>query len=236
MNEKIIIIDLGGVNSYLVKSGNSFVLFDTGGPLFMDKHFNNRCSLLESELDKAGCKPDNLKLLVLTHGDFDHVFNAIYIKEKYKVSIAMRAEDLELVTNPTIQKVLENCQYGSGINKIVSQAAKIFIKKASIKVLEKFQKFCPDLLIDNSFNMHKYGVLAEVLHLPGHTPGSIGVLFKDGSLICGDTFYNQTKPRKAPNAYSFQELDKTLENLNKYKINIIYPGHGTPFPYAELKL
>jgi len=236
MNEKIIRIDLGGVNSYLVKSGDSFILFDTGGPLFADKHFNNRCNQLESELNKAGCRPDNLTLLILTHGDFDHVFNAIYIKEKYKVSIAMSPNDLEAVSNPTIQKILENCQYRSGIYKVISQIAKIFIKKVSMKILKKFQKFFPDILIDDNFDLLKYGINATVLHLSGHTAGSIGVLFEDGSLICGDTFYNQTKPSKTPNAYNFQKLDQTVESLNNYEITTVYPGHGAPFQYAEFAL
>ncbi|OPZ95001.1 MAG: hypothetical protein BWY74_00125 [Firmicutes bacterium ADurb.Bin419] len=162
------------------------------------------------------------------------MFNTIYIKKKYKVSIAISPEDLESVTNPTIQKVLENCKYRSGIYKVISQIAKIFIKKVSMKTLEKFQKFRPDILIDDSFDLSKYGINASVLHLPGHTSGSIGVLFEDGSLICGDTFYNQTKPSKAPNAYNFQELDQTIESLSDYEITTVYPGHGVPFQYTEL--
>ena len=69
MGEEIIRIDLDGVNSYLVKSNDCFVLFDTGGPLFKDKYFTDRRDELQRELDKAGCNQDNLKLLVLTHGD-----------------------------------------------------------------------------------------------------------------------------------------------------------------------
>lgn len=38
MGEEIIRIDLDGVNSYLVKSNDRFVLFDTGVPLFKNKN------------------------------------------------------------------------------------------------------------------------------------------------------------------------------------------------------
>lgn len=203
---------------------------------FADKQFNNRCLQLESELNKAGCRPDNLILLILTHGDLDHVFNAFYLKAKYKVSIAISPDDVDSVSNPTLQKILENCQYRSGINKFISQIAKIFIKKASREALDKFQNFFPDILIVDNFDLSKYGVDATVLLLPGHTAGSVGVLFEDGSLICGDTFYNQTKPSKAPNAYNFQELDQSVESLNHYEITTVYPGHGAPFEYGELGL
>ncbi len=235
MNEEIIRIDLEGVNAYLVKSKDFFVLFDTGGPLFVDKEFNNRCNQLESALNSAGCTPVNLKLLILTHGDLDHVFNAAYIKEKYKSSIAIYPKDLESVTNPTFQKVLENCRYRSRIHKIIFPLVKVFIKKIIVKQLKSFQKFYPDILIDDIFDLSKYGINATILHLPGHTSGSIGIVFEDGSLICGDTFCNLAKPSKALNAYHFKQMDQSIKNLDNYLINTVYPGHGNPFSYTEFK-
>lgn len=61
MIQEIIRIDLDGVNCYLLKQKDNFVLFDTGGHMNMDKTFDNRRNALISELDKAGCTPDNLK-------------------------------------------------------------------------------------------------------------------------------------------------------------------------------
>jgi len=55
---------LGRVNCYLVKADAGYVLIDTG--------VSNHRAALEQELINAGCQPGNLKLVVLTHGDFDH--------------------------------------------------------------------------------------------------------------------------------------------------------------------
>ena len=39
-----------------------------------------------------------------------------------------------------------------------------------------------------------YGFEAKVLHLPGHSKGSIGLLAADGSLFSGDLLENRGKP------------------------------------------
>jgi len=76
---------LGSVNCYLVESGTGHILIDTGS--------SNMRSDLERELESAGCKPGNLRLIVLTHGDFDHIGNAAFLKKKFGTKIAMHKDD-----------------------------------------------------------------------------------------------------------------------------------------------
>ncbi|HWR70506.1 MAG TPA: MBL fold metallo-hydrolase, partial [Dehalococcoidia bacterium] len=59
---------IGRVNCYLIETDSGFVLIDTGA--------SNRRKDIEKELESAGCKPGDLKLIILTHGDFDHMGNA----------------------------------------------------------------------------------------------------------------------------------------------------------------
>jgi len=80
---------LGHVNCYLIETDIGYILIDTG--------CSNRRTNLEEELESAGCKPGNLKLIVLTHGDFDHTGNAAYLREKYGTKIAMHYDDSGMV-------------------------------------------------------------------------------------------------------------------------------------------
>jgi hydroxyacylglutathione hydrolase len=48
---------------------------------------------LKKELEDAGCQAGNLKLILLTHGDYDHPCNAAFFDKKYAAKIAMRHED-----------------------------------------------------------------------------------------------------------------------------------------------
>ena len=76
---------LGSVNCYLIGSQAGYLLIDTGGP--------NQRLALEKGLADAGCRPGRLKLIVLTHGDFDHTGNAAYLREKFGAKLAMHAGD-----------------------------------------------------------------------------------------------------------------------------------------------
>jgi glyoxylase-like metal-dependent hydrolase (beta-lactamase superfamily II) len=60
-----------GVSSYHVTGGDGFVLIDTGKP--------EKRREFEAELARAGCKSGDLKLIALTHGDYDHAGNAAYL-------------------------------------------------------------------------------------------------------------------------------------------------------------
>ncbi len=89
MPQEIKTINLGGVNCYLVKTGDSFILIDTGFPA--------KRAALDKELASAGCRPGNLKLIVLTHGDLDHAGNCAYLRKKYGTKIAMHTGDFGMV-------------------------------------------------------------------------------------------------------------------------------------------
>jgi glyoxylase-like metal-dependent hydrolase (beta-lactamase superfamily II) len=52
----------------------------------------------------AGCLPDKLKLIVVTHGDFDHVGNCAKLQQKYKSRIAIHKEDSQLVEHGVLLK------------------------------------------------------------------------------------------------------------------------------------
>lgn len=233
---EIIPIDLNGVNCFLVEAEDGFILFDTGGHTVLDKKFTNRRGLLEQHLEKHGCKPGKLKLIVLTHGDNDHVANAAYLREKFQSSIAMHPYDVELVANPTIGKVMESFRYKSFIYKSVFQFMKRLIKKVSIKMLDNYEKFKPDLLINEGDSLSAYGLEAKILHIPGHTKGSIGILTESGDLIVGDTQTNMKKPTIAPNAIDFKELKESVDRLKDFEIKMVYPGHGEPFELGQLTI
>jgi len=80
---------LGTVNCYLIEIDTGHILIDTGCS-------NNRNDL-EKEFESADCKPENLRLIILTHGDFDHTGNAAYLREKFGAKIAMHRDDSGMV-------------------------------------------------------------------------------------------------------------------------------------------
>jgi len=77
------------VNAYIVKNDAGFILIDSGIA-------GNRASL-ERDLHDSGCAPGDLKLIVITHGDPDHIGNAAYVRAKYGAKIAMHRAEVAAV-------------------------------------------------------------------------------------------------------------------------------------------
>jgi hydroxyacylglutathione hydrolase len=209
-------INLRGVNCYLLKAGSGFVLIDTG--------FKSKRLLLEKELAGAGCKPGDLKLIILTHGDSDHADNCVYLREKYGAKIAMHKDDAGMV---------ERGDMGWNRKAKPDRMSLLFKIMSHVMKPGKFATFKPDLFIDESFDLSAYGLDAKVLYLLGHSKGSIGVLTSAGDLFCGDLLYNFFG---RPNSQFIDDLaafNSSIDKIKKLKVKTIYPGHGKPFPLAH---
>jgi hydroxyacylglutathione hydrolase len=81
-----------------------------------------------------------------------------------------------------------------------------------------------------STHLCEYGFDAQVLHLPGHSNGSIGVLTGSFDLFCGDLLRNWGKPAPGFGIFDPVGFKASIEKLKSLKITTVYPGHGKPFP------
>jgi glyoxylase-like metal-dependent hydrolase (beta-lactamase superfamily II) len=214
MEEQIKKINLGFVNAYLLSAGDGFILVDTG--------IAPQWSRLENELLQCGCLPERLKLVILTHGDMDHAGNCKKIQQKYGVNIAMHPGDLEMVKNGRTNK-----------RHATDLTGKITTWLSS-RMSAKNNCFEPNILLEDGQTLEAYGLSAKVIHTPGHTPGSITLLTSDSALIVGDTFSNRRKPQSASIIENDEELQKSLLRIKDLKAQMVYPGHGNPFPFEDL--
>jgi glyoxylase-like metal-dependent hydrolase (beta-lactamase superfamily II) len=211
------IIKLGGVNCYLVTTGDGFILIDNGTPEKRDT--------LEAEITAAGCTPENLRLLVLTHGDYDHAGNAAYLSDHYGCEIAMHRDDAERVRTADWSCGMKPKPDKFGLAyRVVSR----FIKPGP------FDTFEPSIYVEDGQPLAGYGLDATVLHLPGHTRGSIGVLTGDGDLFCGDLMDGMGKPSLQFFIDDMPAAQASLARLRGLVVHTVYPGHGKPFPLERV--
>jgi glyoxylase-like metal-dependent hydrolase (beta-lactamase superfamily II) len=75
----------------------------------------------------------------------------------------------------------------------------------------------------------KYGLDAVVLHLPGHSKGSLGILTTNGNLFCGDLLLNIDIPSQSDLLDDPVDLNNSIGRLHYLQFHTIYPGHGNPF-------
>jgi hydroxyacylglutathione hydrolase len=205
----------GSVNCYLVQTDSGHILIDTGS--------SNKRADLENEL--AGAQVRNLQLVVVTHGDFDHTGNGAYLRQKYGAKIAMHHAESGMAEHGNM---FLNRKSGNFLIKMMAPLVPILFG------FGKSQRFKPDLYVEEGDDLSEYGFGAQVLHLPGHSQGSIGVLTAGGDLFCGDLFENTKKPALNSIMDDLAAAHASLEKLKGFEINTVYPGHGQPFPMEAL--
>ena len=206
---------LGSVNCYLVEGERGFILIDTGSS-------NQRARLL-GELERAGCRPGNLNLITLTHGDFDHTGNAAYLREKFTAKLAMASDDFGMLERGDM---FWNRKKGNTAIRLVAPLLFRFGKR---------NRCTPDLKVEDGCDLSGYGFDARVLHIPGHSAGSVGILTKDGDLFCGDLLENTQHPALGSIMDDVPAAKASLQKLKGFEIQTVYPGHGEPFLMAALQ-
>ena len=71
------------------------------------------------------------------------------------------------------------------------------------------------------------GICFDVLHTPGHTPGSVWVILHEKPLFCGDTLFYQGYGRVDLAGGSETAMMTSLARLMKLPDDAVwYPGHG----------
>ncbi len=94
----------------------------------------------------------------------------------------------------------------------------------------KPERFKPDLYIDDGNDLSEHGFDAKVLHIPGHSNGSIGILTSSGDLFCGDLLENKDKPDLNSIMDDLAAANASVEKLKKLSLKTVYPVPGKPFP------
>lgn len=75
----------------------------------------------------------------------------------------------------------------------------------------------------------------ETLHLPGHSPGSIGLLDSERKiLVSGDAIYSGQLVDDIPGA-SIPDYLQTMERLSQLDVDMVFGGHNGPVSGDEMR-
>ncbi len=205
---KIRRIKCGTGNCYLIISGNKAVLVDTGASPYAEKV-------------AAECEKYDLKLILLTHPHFDHAENAAALSERFRVPVAYHRADDELFDDYSAQP-LKSCG-------IVGKT----VLTLSLKSLSDTKVKRPDrvIFVKEGDSLRSFGIDADIIELPGHTAGSLGVDVCGKGLIVGDALDNWVLPAMG-HLYSDRDaMERTYEKIQSLGRRRIFFGHGAPLLY-----
>lgn len=215
MSLQIQTIKLGFDQCYLI-GDKDLIMIDAGE--------SNKKKEFLKKLTDLGIKPEQIKLVVITHGHWDHIGSAKDIKETTGAKIAMHENEKEWLEKSMIIHPPGVTLWGKIFSKIIP-LLKPRIKIPSTKV---------DIILGNkSVLLNEYGIAASIEYTPGHSSGSVSVMLETGEAFVGDLLMNKFPLRLSPGlpifAEDLSEVKQSLKLLLEKGVKKIYPAHGKPF-------
>lgn len=208
-------IVLGLDHCYIIREKGT-IMVDGGAP--------RKAKEFAESIKKISVRPEDVRLIVITHGHWDHIASAKEIKELTGGKIAMHYREKEW-----LEKSLKPMPPGvTAWGKILSKMITIYLPMVHIPATQV------DVVIgDEGLALEEYGIPGRVIWTPGHSSGSVSILLETGDAFVGDMAMNKFPLSLRPGLPIFAENnDKLKESWRSLLVRgakMIYPAHGEPF-------
>jgi glyoxylase-like metal-dependent hydrolase (beta-lactamase superfamily II) len=188
-------------NVYLVAIDDGLLVVDTGMP--------GNAQRIVAFIESIGHKPADLRYIVVTHSDMDHVGSVARLKELTGAKVAIHRLDGPILSGE--QRSPKGGALGSMLSRLV-----------------KIQSVAPDVLLEDGDRIG--GLL--VMHVPGHTAGSIVLVRDDGVVFSGDALLSdnegQVRPPRPRLALDLAQAQASAERIKALPTKLLCTGHGAP--------
>lgn len=142
--------------------------------------------------------------ILLTHAHFDHIGGVDALRKHFNIDVYLHENEAAWLEEPHLNR------------------STAFTRK-------EVRTARPDHLISPG-NMKLSTFEFDVIHTPGHSPGSVSFIFKDeGFIISGDVLFQQGIGRTDLPGGSMEQLENSVRQ-KLYLLDdhyIVYPGHGS---------
>jgi len=203
------IISLSIVNAFLIVEDDGLTLVDTGLP-------KNEKKILKY-IESIGRKPDDLKRILLTHADGDHVGSAKALRELTGAKIYASKFEAECAAKgmPPREPKIDNFF----LKTLFSLTAKMFV----------YPPTTVDEIVKDGDVLPILGGL-RVISTPGHTPDHVSYFSPSHNiLLAGDslrTSKDQVNNETTPFTWDEAKQNQSVKLQSDLKPQIVCVGHG----------
>lgn len=212
-----------GINTCYIVKDKGAVLID-GATSGVGKEF------LEL-LSDSGIDPQEIQLIILTHGDFDHCGGAKEIQELTGAKIVLHEKDRKNLEESIFHWPEGTTSWGR------------FSRSMLMPLVKKKMGIIPPAKVDivmgeADFSLQKYGLDGRVVYTPGHTHGSISVILESGDAFVGCMAHNRVpfvlRPKLPIYAKDLDLIKESWIKLINMGARTIHPGHGSSFSVDKI--
>ncbi len=216
---------------HLRRIGNDIVaahlIVTDAGITVIDAGLRGHWSDLRRELEAIGRGPADVRGVVLTHGDSDHVGFAERLRAEHGVPVFVHAADAARARGE------ESTKPAMGPMRLIP-TARFFgygLRKGGLRTawLTEVQEMTDGQTLDLPGS-------PEIIGLPGHSPGSIAVhvpavsaLFVGDALTTRHVLTGVQGPQPAPFTDDPAGAAESLARLEPLAVDWVLPGHGAPW-------
>ncbi|MEN8202894.1 MAG: MBL fold metallo-hydrolase [Bacteroidota bacterium] len=207
----------------------AYIIKDKGAVLF-DASYKGAAKSFSKLLSKSGIEPDEIKLIIISHGDFDHAGGAKELQELTGAKIVMHEKDRENLENSVFHWPEGVTPWGK-------------FSRALLKPMLKKKVAFPPAKVnisvgDQGLSLKEYGIPGKIVYTPGHTYGSISIILESGEAFIGCMAHNRFpfvfRPGLPIYAKDIELIKKSWKVVIDEGAQTIYPGHGKPFPLEKI--
>lgn len=214
-------------NTYLVEGQNGLVLVDTGLPGSEKRILN--------AVRKLGRKPDEIKLVLLTHRHPDHIGSVAALKKETSATIASHPFEKPYVAGTLVVSMPRAWSMRGQIARrliAVTQWTMRFLRIIKYRPLHVDKTADEDSVLDDA------GIDGSVVWTPGHTKGSITLFLNRPKVaIVGDLLRGKRGRLVEPMLMeSISQTHASVGRVLELGPELICPGHGKPLPASAVKL
>lgn len=141
------------------------------------------------------------EMIINTHGHYDHISGNKSLKKRFKCPIGIHKIDAEYLYKPRLN-----------------------LSKYTVGDMKSPRA---DREFEDGDIIHLEGEKIEIIHLPGHTKGGIGLYFYP-HLVSGDTLFRENMGRTdLPRGNQRELMDSIRSRIYVLPDEVkVYPGHG----------
>jgi glyoxylase-like metal-dependent hydrolase (beta-lactamase superfamily II) len=208
------------VNTYLVEDPSGITIVDAGLP--------GQLRELEQELIRLGRSLDDVRSIVLTHGDTDHIGFAERLRQRNGIAVHVHELDAARARGEVKKP---NSSWGPMKVRPLLKFLWYSARRGGLRIkpVHEVVTFADGDVLDLPGS-------PRIIHIPGHTPGSVAVhvpaadaLFVGDAMTTGNVLTGEQGPGPAPFTLDPEGALESLAKLEAVPATWVLPGHGAPW-------